>query len=311
MIIMLSENCPIFHQEAEVYLQSLLFTLTIKRRHVLAKPSPDKLRDLLPKYLWDRYGEYLSQSPKQAVNSAQMWVHSGDCGTCDAAKLAHFCDLPTALIVENTSTDGEWIKLVIRKLRPRLARHIAGRHIGLEVRHAGGIGEIPKELERVVDRYRETLPAQTMPLRVIALADSDAIAPGNLSANARKVVRAADRLGAVAHVLTKRTIENYVPDSSLIAYGIRRPDYVIAIRFITSLTGPARDHYPMKEGLSEAEIDATGNMYPPGTPERLKIGDFILDFINTMGPIVEDSELRERDGVNELDALLDLLEKNL
>jgi len=67
----------------------------------------------------------------------------------------------------------------------------------------------------------------------------------------------------------------------------------------------------MKEGLKEAEISATGNMYPPDTPLGLKIGDFIIDFINDMGPLVDSSELRQRDDMNELDHFLDLLEENL
>jgi len=308
---MLSENCPIFGPEAEVYLQDLLFTITIKRRHLLIRPSPARLRQLLPAHLWNLYGEYLVQASKQAVNSPQKWVHSGDCDHCDVAKLAHFCELPTVLIVENIATDGEWVKFIVSKLRPRLTRYLSGRHIGLEVRQAGGIGEIPKELERVVDRYRKALPHDSIPLRVIALADSDSISPGNLSLNAREVRRMATRLGATSHILTKRTIENYVPDGSLRMYAIHRPNYAAAIRFIVSLTGPARDHYPMKEGLKESELEATGSMYPPSTPLGLKIGDFIIDFINDMTPLVDSSELRQRDGKNELEDFLNLLEENL
>jgi len=308
---MLSERCPIFRPEAEAYLQDLLFTLTIKRRHLLIRPSPVQLRQLLPTHLWNLYGEFLLQASKQAVNSSQKWVHSGDCGHCDVAKLAHFCELPTVLIVENSATDGEWVKFIISKLRPRLARHTGGRHIGLEIRQAGGIGEIPKELERVVNRYRQALPHDSMPLRVIALTDSDATSPGNPSPNAHEVRRIATRLGAIAHILVKRTIENYVPDSSLRTYAVHRPNYATAIRFIISLTGPARDYYPMKEGLKEAEMDATGNMYPPDTPPGLKIGDFIIDFMSDMGPLVDSNELRQRDGRNELEEFLDLLEENL
>jgi hypothetical protein len=311
VIIVLSERCPIFNPKAEHYLQSLLSTLIIKQRHILASPTPDRLRDLLPRSLWDIYGEYLSQSSKQAANSYQRWVQSGDCDACDAAKLAHFCDLPTVVVVENTATDGAWVEFIARRLRPRLARNMTGRYAALEFRQAGGIGEIPKELKRIVNRYRETLPTGTLPLRIVALADSDAITPGISSPNAREVNRVAALLGADVHVLRKRTIENYVPDSSLHLYGSHRPNYQTAIHFITSLTGSARDHYPLKTGLSEAEMDQTGSMYPPGTPVGLKMGDFIVDFIEDMGPRVDASELRGRDGVDELDGLLDLIEGNL
>jgi hypothetical protein len=311
VILVLAENCPIFDSGARAHLQDLLFTIIVKQRHTLASPAPDRLERLLPKDLWEFYREYLIQAQKQSINSHQKWVQSADCSACDAAKLANFCDLPTVLIVENAGTDGEWVKLVIRKLRPRLMRYLNEPYVALELRQAGGIGEIPKELERTAGRYSRARTAQTLPLRVIALGDSDARLPGHPSSQAREVIAVANSLGASAHILLKRTIENYIPDSSLRDYAAQRPDCRSAVDLILRLPGSARDHYPLKTGLSQGEIDAAGNMYPAGTPIAVKMGDFLSDFLSDFGSHVEAHELRRRDGVNELDELLDLLEENL
>lgn len=311
MILMFSDNCPIFEPTAEPHLQSLLNTVVIKERHIIASPGPARLKELLPKHVWDCYGEYLVQASKQAINSYQRWAQNADCSVCDASKVAQFWELPTILIVEDADSDGAWTMLITRKLRPRLFRFMTGRYVGLEIRHAGGIDRIPRELERISRHYREARPAELLPLRVLALADSDAKTPGNPSDAARRVEEAAQTSGSIAHILQKRTIENYMPDNSLYEYVSRHPDRREAVAFITRLTGPARDHYPLKEGLSERELDETGSMYPQGTPVRLGMGNFIRDFLNDFSIRVEAQSLRERDGVNELDRVLDLFEENL
>jgi hypothetical protein len=311
MILIIAEDCPIFKPGAEPHLQSLLHTVVIKERHTIASPAPDRLKELLPQHVWNDYGESLVRGSKRAINSFQRWVQNADCSSCDPAKVAHFWELPTVLIVEDLDTDGDWFKLVSRKLRPRLMSYMDGRYIGLEIRHAGGIPRIPRELERMSQRYRHSRPSEGLPLRVIALADSDAKTPGNPSAEARSVAQTAQTCDAVAHILQKRTIENYLPDDSLHQYARRHPDRREAIHFITSLTGPARNYYQMKDGLSEAELAATGSMYPPGTPPRLGMGNFIRDFLTDYSIRVDEQSLRTRDGVSELEELLDLIEENL
>jgi hypothetical protein len=188
---------------------------------------------------------------------------------------------------------------------------MTGRYLGIELFHAGGIGQMPRHLETLTQRYRQARPAETLPLRIIALADSDAKMPGHPSPQARNVNRSAATHGAKAHVLRKRTIENYVPDDALHQYADRHPDRREAITFVTSLSVPARDHYPLKYGLHQAELSEAGSMYPSGTPVGLRVGDFISDFLSDHSIRVEAEQLRRRDGVLELEEILDLLEENL
>ncbi|HUZ36444.1 MAG TPA: hypothetical protein VMV17_08950, partial [Streptosporangiaceae bacterium] len=77
------------------------------------------------------------------------------------------------LIVENLGTDGSWVKFIISKLRPKLNFYLREPHPGLQILNAGGNGEIPKELERVTALYLRARPSEAMPLRVIAMTDSD------------------------------------------------------------------------------------------------------------------------------------------
>jgi hypothetical protein len=311
MILALSKNCPIFRPESKAHLFDLLYTLEHRRRHLLASPDPAVLHQLLSDDAWSMYGTFLTQAAKQAINSSQKWVAISDCSACDAQKLARFCALPTAVIVENAQTDGGWLAMMIRRLRPRLAGVLAQQSLALDIRTAGGVGEIPKEVARIGALYQSLRPHERMPLRVVALADSDSRQPGEISAGAHEVKRAAESVGAVAHILRKRTIENYIPDDSLYRYAAIRRDRSSAVELVASLQSPARDHYPLKTGLTSEELAATGNMYPSGIDLGVNLGDFITDFMTSFGHDVDQNELRKRDGENELDDLLDLLEENL
>ena len=51
-------------------------------------------------------------------------------------------------------------------------------------------------------------------------------------------------------MLQKRTIENYVPDDTLLNYASVRQHKQSAADYITKIKGKARDHYPIKRGLS-------------------------------------------------------------
>jgi hypothetical protein len=83
------------------------------------------------------------------------------------------------------------------------------------------------------------------------------------------------------------------------------------VALITSLAPPARDHYPMKGGLDAQELEETGALYPAGTALGHKLGDFIVDFLANFSHVVTARDLQWRDGVGELDQILDTVEENL
>jgi hypothetical protein len=307
MIIALSEECPLFAPASEIELHRFLQTIAM-RWHAIIRPDPDRLKQILPPHVWRVYGELIRREYRTSASVSRSWTLHRDCGACDAGKLATFYSLPTMVVVENGTTDGGWMSLIASHLRPSLLRLLNGKNSIVTIAHAGGIGEIPKELRRLSAPYLKARPGNDIPLRVVALCDSDAKLPGNPSLGAVEVSRVAAEIGASSHVLKKRTIENYVPDESLLAYANARRDRVDAALQIVSLSGAARDHYPIKYGLTEA--DAL-ELYPSGVELRLGLGDFMQDFLSNHYHSVSRHELKARDGEGELDEFLSTLERNL
>jgi hypothetical protein len=309
LLIALSETCPIFAPSSTVALHKLLGTI-VTSRHILILPTPSRLENVVSPSTWSIYGEYLKQSYKRAVNTTRSWSSHDDCEACSPANIADFYSLPLLLIVENNTSDGDWLRLVIERFRPALRGSLDGASPALDVRQAGGIAEIPKELRRHATARAAIKPRGQIPLRIVALCDSDARAPGQWSPAAREVAAAAKETGADYHVLNKKSIENYIPDDALIAYAATRTHAKEAVDYIVGLSPTQRDYYPMKNGLRHSDLD-TGSVYPNDSALGLKLGDFIVDFLTNFRHHVSAHELNCRDGQSELKALLDLLEENL
>lgn len=311
MILQLSEECPIFRTSAEPHLQRLLYVITMQRWHLVATPSPDRLRSILPEHLWRLYQDSLLQTYKKVTTSAMTIAMNPKCHECDPEKLVQFFTLPVAVIVEDAHSDGAWIKLVADNLRPQLAQLASGTSPCLQFHHAGGIGQIPGEIERVATRYQNSRQDVHWPLRVVVISDSDAKLPGVESTQARAVRQAAARAGADVHVLQKRTIENYVPDDTLIEYANIRRSSRPAADYIAGFGRVARDHYPIKKGLTSEEVDEADGLY--GREPRLEVGmgDFIKDLLENFYYLVQRHQLQQRDYANELETILDILERNI
>ena len=311
MILGLSETCPIFAADAEQHLQRLLYSIGIESWHLLAMPRPDRLEVIIPSHLWKLYGEFLIQSYKQAANSPMTIAIVSDCGQCDPERLVTFFTRPVAIIVEDIHSDAAWLKLVANRLRPRLARRMEGATSCVDFKHAGGIGQIPTEIERIASIYRRMRLNDHMPLRVVAVSDSDAKLPGKPSDQAKAVHSTAVREGVDAHVLQKRTIENYIPDDALLDYASSRRDKQTAAEYITKFSGKARDHYPVKKGLTAEEVAEVGEMYGRSPQYDIGMGEFMRDLLAHFYHVVGTHQLKQRDHDNELEGLLDLVERNI
>lgn len=309
MIVALAENCPIFESAGEAELHRFLYTIAT-RRHLLVSPDPVKLRKIIPSHVWRLYGDVITQSYKGATNIRRRWTWHVDCASCVPHSIGDYYSLSTLLVVENNSSDGEWVRMVVNKIRPALRQCMSGSQPPLDIRQAGGIGEIPKELRKLAAQRAASRPTAGLPLRIVAICDSDSDAPRQLSAQARDVQRVATELGASSFVLSKRSIENYIPDDALRAYGETRTDRRPAVEYIVSLTHVQRDHYPMKDGLRASHTDA-GSVFATNSRLGIGLGDFIGDFLSTFSHTVTSDGLSKRDGKAELNQFLDTLEENL
>lgn len=310
MQLALSPACPIFAPEHRVALHELLGTV-VRRWHLIVTPDLAALRSMLPTDVWEMYGDYLVQAVKLAVNEGHGVLHLRDCESCDPRQLVNFCLAPAVVVVENAETDGDFLACVIRALRPRLMRALSGVPPRLDIRHAGGIGEVPKELRRLARLQEALMPsARTSVRRLTAMVDSDAPSPGALSADAQIVQRTAAELGLKIHILQKRAIENYIPDGAILDFFRTRTGPTPEAALIVGLRPPGRDHYPIKSGLKPAELAEQGHQYPgvgPGTG----LGDFLAALLSQQRHLVDERGLRQRDADGELEDLLDLIEEHL
>ncbi len=310
MILAFDPSCPLFSSGREVQLNQVLLSVA-RQQHQIAYPAPDELARLIPGTLWLLYGEMVRQSYKNATKANRQWVRPTNCSTCDPQAIATYCGLQTMVLVENASTDGGFLRLVVDKLRPGLRRHFVGAQPNLDVRQAGGIGELPKELMRLHGERASSRPSGSAPARIVVLCDSDGTQPGEISHNARLVQDAGRAAGVPVHVLDKRSIENYIPVQALQVVSEVRREKVAAVAALWKLAPAAYDHYPMKQGLTAAEKARTASLYASDIPIGAGLGDFMEDLLRNFYHTVTTKDLRQRDHANELEALLTLLEENL
>jgi hypothetical protein len=121
---------------------------------------------------------------------------------------------PLLVLVEDDLRDGALVETAVRLLLgtetlKRLWLLSPPSPPVVDFRHAGGVGGVPARIAAEARRARDT----GLPLRVIAVVDSDRSGPGlPPSDNAQRVKVAAKHHGAHAFILTKRTGESYLPD---------------------------------------------------------------------------------------------------
>lgn len=311
MDVALSPRCPLFDDQHHLELMAVIRGVVLGW-HSLATPSPTELENLLPAHSWQTYGVLLAESAKTAVYAPHLYQPT-DCQSCDPAALADLLGQPAVLIVENPATDGQFIIEVSSRLRPRLYRRLAGPKPSIVVAHGAGIGEIPKEIRRYVSALRSNAYVPGLPRRVVAISDSDARCPGKVSTAATAVTKAANDHGIDHWVLAMRSIENYIPDEALRSYAATRKNASSAVEVVVALPLPARDHYPVKDGLpgeSERTPDEA-TLYGTGIPPEMGVGDFIGDFFENFPHLLVRHELQARDHQMDLEKMLDTIERNV
>lgn len=239
-----------------------------------------------------------------------------------AAKSAYS---PLIILVEDCEADGILIDLIARKLgSPELLEFwrqtaaITPRAYVFQT--SGGLGAMPVRVGRAVTDAQQ----EGRPPRIIVICDSDRRWPGD---NGSPSQRSLDELAAVCgqhnaslHVLRKRSAENYVPDEVFKAWRDDPNRLNNKHRFEAFLrrTAAQRDHFPIKDGISTAEIAECTREQLYSTAEAV---DLLLlqerlfpKRPRVLKRLLESNEadfttqgLKRRDGSSELSGLLDLI----
>src|SRR5262249_15637332 len=155
---------------------------------------------------------------------------------------------PLYLMVEDESSDGAFVLWMARLLgNDALLR--AYRDGRLLFRHVGGKGQFVKSAAALSFGVwpRTNQPIMSLQLRAIALLDSDARFPGD-QPNAQLTVDLQPHV-AFIHVLSGRSIENYVPKSYV---SPRLVGLSSAVDSYFRMQEEQKNYFPLKKGFRDA-----------------------------------------------------------
>lgn len=244
----------------------------------------------------------------------------------EADKLAH---TPLTLLVEDREADGVLLDILVEELGWPELRSLwtRGKEItppAIEFENSAGINAMPQRVERIADDAR----IQDRPLRCFVLCDSDARWPNDCGHPSVHSIddlrRRCEEHSIPLHVLQKRSAENYIPDAVFTALRAD-PAYkskIGGLEAFLRLTPMQRDHFPVKDGLSDAErtLALGAGLYDAGDePDLDKLKERLLP--RRPRPLLLLSEerrasfssegLRCRDGNGEIDTLLEAIAREL
>lgn len=243
-----------------------------------------------------------------------------------ADKLAH---TPLTILVEDRESDGTLLEIMVEELGTERMRNLWMRGFtttprAIDIDTAGGIGSMPQRIRRAVGDAE----AESRPVRLLVLCDSDARWPGDTTQTSHTDVsnlrQECTNLSIPLHILNKRTAENYIPDAVIEA--VRDDDRNTAkidnFNALLRRSKVQRDHFPLKDGLSGDErtkaIEA--GLYQLAEGRDLDLLETRL-FPKRPRPLLllrdeHRSEftgqgLQSRDGNNEIDTLLKIIAEEL
>ncbi|MBF0179422.1 MAG: hypothetical protein HQM03_05265 [Magnetococcales bacterium] len=218
---------------------------------------------------------------------------------------ADYLGEPLAILVENRNTDAWFCKSVLKKFGPpELLDHLDDDRM-IRFDTGGGIGELP----RLIDYYIDKSNKQKHPVRAIVLADSDATMPGTMSANAQRVERKCMNGQVRCMILQKRSIENYIPNEILLAWGTRSDQVAALLR----LTPAQRDHFSIKKRFGDSLKEDFFFQFYRSVPENdrdvLKngFGDKIIEWLQNFEMSATAADFDRRDGAGELRRLVAMI----
>jgi len=151
--------------------------------------------------------------------------------------------------VENGRADKRFLFCVLgNQLKNDLEKLISKGSLVFE--NGGGITELAKKIDD------DFMSREHLRLRSFVCFDSDAIEPNSPSEQAKAVVDVCETLELPYYCLSRRAIENYIPESALLQYAggsetptpLRDKRKKIA-RAFSRLTSEQKCHFHMKDGL--------------------------------------------------------------
>jgi hypothetical protein len=243
-----------------------------------------------------------------------------DSGALPPQQAAEYATTPLTILMENRFTDGSFIETVLEFLAPEeVNEQCKNAPESIRYDSPGGIGELPKLLADYAKKARE----KAIPLRVVVFTDSDGEVPGELHRNAQLIKDACQVESIPCLVLSKRSIENYIPDEVLDAWLLPNPNYKnhhLFLDAVKRLNPAQRDHYPMKKkyfDISKAQPAVQALYQDVSDVDKREFvnakgfGDDVIEKLRDFRDALTPEALRQRDGQGELDRLVALIAAEL
>lgn len=247
---------------------------------------------------------------------------SGDTLTPQAAAL--YFTTPLRICVENEFTDKLFVDtvlsfLVSQELKEFFDQFQEGQKKPLEYLHGGGNGQLDKLIERRVDES----VAQGIRFRAVTVTDSDARFPGDQERmkTPLKIDDVCKRHDIPCLVLSKRTIENYIPNEVLQGWAGEPGNQAVMglVDVVCGLTAEQRDHLPMKKKLPDAnkltsqetELYTSISSQEKNILNNSKLDGEPIQLFGKYKQYLTAEGLRKRDGQGELDRLVTMITEEL
>jgi len=224
---------------------------------------------------------------------------------------------PLCVCLENQFTDGKFLDAVLSVLAPPELKvffdQCAHKPYGLG--HGGGSGE----LKKVIEQHLFEAAADGIPLRAVVFTDGDARFPeeNGKRQEAPLAIASLCRENAIdCLILSKRAIENYIPDEVLQGWAGKHENQAARPRVeaICRLSGEQRDHYPLKNGLpktfdtnEEKALYATLDTTVVSLLQERGFGNKLIELLDTHRECLTAEGFRKRDGRAELDKLVAMI----
>lgn len=293
-----------------------LISTIVSRGHYWAGPGPDEywmmsfLEGLGP--VADYFAYQFFKESAWGTPEGKYVAVSNDPGTGKGLNVVNaLLSRPLELLVENSAGDGELLRSMLSCAWPEVEQLLDDRL--LLFAHAGGKAEAINQVEVRLKEVERT----GVPLRIIALVDSDSKFPADPGLDTGKVKRCCEEAEVPLHVLWKRKIENYLPDRVLDAYLVEFSSRAPDVKFIKGLSATQRDHHPMKQVIrTSGESSWSGQqaaLYSGVDPLELSRRKLpgIADHAVKDGWVCSSRDLEERKAEEEMHAVVQLIRENL
>lgn len=177
-------------------------------------------------------------------------------------ELNKYLSKSSVIIMENETSDGKFLDVILKTLEEHSI--ISGKNDSWEIRGAGGCGEMVNAIKNECDKFVKKP-------RIFIIHDSDLTYPGQALDKAHlNIKKKAEEVGVKEVMLSKREVENYIPDST-ISYTKTKLDM---LKEFSKLSSTQKDFFDYKKGLATGSEEYRNlySMLDEETIDKIKDG---------------------------------------